>query len=194
MGYFIKGALPHRAWRYRDVAEGTLYAGAIWSPGGPATQICPALRRMYSKWYKPLVVQPKFTRRGKHSLTSSHLRQARTPPLDFGRRRGTVSFGPALPTGVDFQGSPPPGCVLASISSKAAPSHWCHHRAQWEPRKPGRAAARTSETRSTPPCQRPSYSGGSTGGETPATAMARTSRGVQIEAKCGDEILRPLVA
>ena len=42
LGYFIKGALPHRAWRCRDVAEGTLYAGAIWSPGRPATQICPA--------------------------------------------------------------------------------------------------------------------------------------------------------
>ena len=26
----------------RDVAEGSLYAGAIWIPGGPATQICPA--------------------------------------------------------------------------------------------------------------------------------------------------------
>ena len=91
------------------------------------------IHRMYSKWYKPLVVQPKFTRWGKHVLASSHLRQARTPPLDFGRRRGTVSFGPALPTGANFQGSPPPGCILASISSKATPSHWCHHHAQWEP-------------------------------------------------------------
>ena len=99
LGYFIKGALPHRAWRYRDVAEGTLYADAIWppegalyadaiwSPGGPATQICPVLRRMYSKWYKPLVVQPKFTRRGEHSLTSSHLRQARAQPWDSALQR-----------------------------------------------------------------------------------------------------------
>ena len=141
----------------------TLYAGAIWSPGGPATQICPVLRRMYSKWYKPLVVQPKFTRRGKHSLTSSHLRQARTPPLDFGRRRGTVSFGPALPTGVGFQGTTPwlrPSKYLL----EGPPSHWCHHHAQWEPGVKRDALPQEHQR----PDQRPplkgySYSGGSIG-------------------------------
>ena len=137
------------------------------------------IRRMYSKWYRPLVVQPKFTRRGKHSLTSSHLRQARTPPLDLGRRRGTVSFGPALPTGVDFQGSPPPGCVLASISSKAL--HPIGATIVHNGSPENRGALPREHWR---PDQHPPVRGPHTlvvaPRKTSATAMARASRGVQI--------------
>ena len=138
------------------------------------------IHRMYSKWYKPLVVQPKFTCRGKHSLASSHLHQARTPPLDFGRRRGTVSFEPALPTGAGFQGTTPwlrpskyllkgysiplvpPSCTMGARVKRGA-----------LPREHQRPDQR-------PPLKGYSYSGGSIEVSSPATAMARTSRGVQI--------------
>ena len=60
------------------------------------------------------------------------------------RRRGirlcsiTVSFGPALPTGAGFQGTTPwlrPSKYLLKdcYVAEPPPSHWCHHRAQWEP-------------------------------------------------------------
>ena len=142
LGYSIKGALPHRAWRYRDVAEGTLYAGAIWSPGGPATQICPAHTQDVFK-----VVQTtssaQVTRRGKHSLTSSHLRQARAPPWDSALQRHRFIWTSAADRS-RFSGDHPQVCVLASISSKATPSHAPPSCTVGARGKPGRAAARTS--------------------------------------------------
>ena len=132
---------------------------------GPQVALPHRFARPYAgciqKWYRPLVVQPKFTRRGKHSLTSSHLRQARTPPLDFGRRRGTVSFEPALPTGAGFQGTTPwlrPSKYLL----KGPPSHWCHHHAQWEPGGTGaRCRENIRDPINAPLSKATSYSGGS---------------------------------
>ena len=63
------------------------------------------IHRIYSKWYKPLVV-PKFTRQGKHFNFQPSPPGACTT-LDGAAQRHHFIVRPALPTGADLQGSPP---------------------------------------------------------------------------------------
>ena len=71
------------------------------------------IHRMYSKWYKPLAVQPKFTRRGKH-FTFQPSPPGTCTTLD---RRSTEAPFHCQTSFADrsrFAGVPPPRCVLAS--------------------------------------------------------------------------------
>ena len=116
----------------RDVAEGSLYAGAIWIPGGPATQICPAHTQDVFKVVPTTRSSARVHPPGEaFHLPAISARHVYHPGK--AQHRGTISSSDQLCRPEPICRGPPPRCVLAILIL----SHRIYFKQQSRPTKQG---------------------------------------------------------